>query len=560
MQPMVIASWLAQTPEFGAYANPIKAAVIIVLLFAWAAGAQWVDRDTNVVKTQREQWNMIVLLGAVVGVVWLVFPPWSGSMVYLGVGGFIAIAGGGLLFYVLHRNSRVTPANRVLTPGHLKRSLGGGGKKKAAGPAKGIRVQIHDHEDKYVEPPDDIDDAKGYSAIQDFLYDLLWRRAEEADMVAGKEKYRLVFRIDGVATENKEGVPPDKGEAIVRYLKKIAGLNVEEIRRPQSGTIQAGLLARDTDPGTVEVYTSGSTAGERLRLRIQAGPTLLRLNELGLHEARQVALTALMGKSQGMVIVCSPPGHGMTTTQYAIVRSHDAYINNIHALERKSLVDIDNITQQIYEGSNTDVNFARMLQTVLRREPDIVMVGECEDKDTARIAAQAAATDRKIYLGMVAKDSFDALSRMLGWVGDNALIAKCLLGIVAQRLVRVLCKDCCEAYEPDAGTLKKLNLPAEKIERFYRPPSQAKVTRRGKEVVCESCQGTGYVGRTGVFEVMVLDDAVRTLIQQGAPIERIKAQCRKNKMYYLQEEGLLKVIDGTTSMNEILRCLKNSDK
>ncbi len=557
---MVIGSWLALTPELGAYINPVKVGVVIAVLLGWAYGAQWVDRDTDVVKTQREQWNLIVLLGGLVGFAWLFFGPWHGSLFGVGIGGFAAIAGGAMFFYVLHRNSRATPANRVLTVAHVKRLVGHGVAKKAAGPVKGIRVQVHDHNEDFVEPPADVEDAKGYSAIQDFLHDLLWRRAEEADMVAGKEKYRLVFRIDGVATELKEGIPSEQGDAIIRFLKKIAGLNVEEIRRPQSGTIQAGLLSKEGDPGTVEVYTSGSTAGERLRLKIQAGPMLMRLNELGLNQARQVATTALMGKSHGMVIITSPPGHGLTTTQYAIVRSHDAYINNIHALERKSLVDLDNITQQIYEGANTDVNFARMLQSVLRREPDIVMIGECEDKDTARIAAQAAATDRKIYMGMAAKDSFEALSRLLGWVGDTALVAKCLLGVTGQRLVRVLCTDCREAYEPDPTILKKLNLPAEKIECFYRPPSQPKVSRRGKEVVCETCQGTGYVGRIGVFELLVVDDAVRTLIQQGAPIERIKSQCRKNKMYYLQEEGLLKVIDGTTSMNEVLRCLKNSDK
>ena len=557
---MELVSLLALAPEFGAYTNPVKIGVVVLLLVGWALCAQWVDRDTNVVKTQREQWNMIVLAGGLVGFVWLFFGPWEGTLFAVGVGGFVGIAGGAVLFYVLHRNSRVTPANRVLTIGHAKRVFGGGGSKKAAGPAKGIRVLLNDHEGNFVEPPTDPDDAKGFAAAQDFLYDLLWRRAEDMDMVSGKEKYRLVFRIDGVATEHKEGVPLDTGEVLVRYLKKIAGLNAEEIRRPQRGRIEASLLSKEGGPGTVEVHTSGTTAGERLRLKIQSGPVLLRLNELGMHDHRQKRLGAMLGKSTGMVLVSGPTGHGVTTTEYAIVRSHDAYINNIHSIEKSALVEIDNITQHIYEGANTDVNFARMLQTVLRREPDIVLVGECEDKDTARIAMQAAATDRKIYMGMNAKDSFDALERLLGWVGDDKLVAKALLGVTGQRLVRVLCKDCREAYEPDAQTLKKLNLPTDKIEHFYRPPSEPKLNRRGKPIVCETCQGTGYVGRTGVVELLVVDDAVRTLIQQGAPIERIKSRCRKNKMYYLQEEGLLKVIDGTTSMTEVLRSMRNGDK
>ena len=244
----------------------------------------------------------------------------------------------------------------------------------------------------------------------------------------------------------------------------------------------------------------------------------------------------------------------------AVVRGHDAYLNNIHTLERRTLTELDNVTQKVYEGQNNDVNFARMLQSVLRREPDIVLVGECEDRETAQIASRAAAEDRKIYMGMHAKDGFEALSRYLGYLDDNPLASHALLGVVNQRLIRLLCTECREAFRPDPGTLKKLNLPADKIDKFYRPPTEPAVDKKGKPIVCTKCQGTGYAGRTGVFEVLVVDDAVRSLIAEGAQVNRIKAQCRKNKMYYLQEEGLLKVIDGTTSMNEVLRCLQDGAK
>jgi type II secretory ATPase GspE/PulE/Tfp pilus assembly ATPase PilB-like protein len=233
-------------------------------------------------------------------------------------------------------------------------------------------------------------------------------------------------------------------------------------------------------------------------------------------------------------------------------------MNNIHTLERRPLTDVDNITQQVYEGANTDVNYARMLQTVLRREPNIVLVGECEDRETAMIATRAAADDRKIYMGFPAKDSFEALSRYLALLGDPAMAARALHGVIGQRLIRILCTECREAFEPDPAMLKKLNLPAEKIERFYRPPTEEE-GKKSKKTVCEKCQATGYFGRTGVFEVMVIDDAIRKLIAEGASIDRIKAQCRKNRMYYLQEEALLKVIDGTTSIDEILRCLRSPE-
>ncbi|MDO8630164.1 MAG: ATPase, T2SS/T4P/T4SS family, partial [Phycisphaerales bacterium] len=196
----------------------------------------------------------------------------------------------------------------------------------------------------------------------------------------------------------------------------------------------------------------------------------------------------------------------------------------------------------------------------LRREPDIVLVGECEDRETARIAGHSAAEDRKVYMGLPAKDSFDALGKFLTLLEDNALAAKALIGVINQRLVRVLCTECREAFQPDAAMLKKLNLQADKIERFYRPPTEQKLDRKGKPILCPNCQGSGYVGRIGVFEVMEIKPEITALIAEGAPLNRIKAECRKKKMYYLQEEGLRKVIDGITSMNEVIRCLSGNEK
>jgi type II secretory ATPase GspE/PulE/Tfp pilus assembly ATPase PilB-like protein len=418
-----------------------------------------------------------------------------------------------------------------------------------------MRVQLTGADGKKVGLPEDAEEAKDYDAVQDFLYDVLWRRAEAVDVVAGKDAYRVVHAVDGVPSENQETIRAEDGERVFRYLKRLAGLNVEEIRRPQVGRIKASLLSQAGDPGETEVRTSGTTAGERLSLRVRTGPTLMRIPDLGLAAPRLEVIKSFLAKSHGLVLISAPSKHGLTTTQYAILKTHDAYINNIHALEREKLLDLDNVTQQIFEGSNKDVNFARTLQSVLRREPDIVLVDNCEDHETALVASRAAADDRKIYMGIQGEDTFDALSRYLGLLGDNAMAAKALLGVINQRLVRLLCTECREAFKPDAATLTKLNLPADKIERFYRPPTEQKVDRKGRPILCTTCRGTGYVGRTGVFEVLAVDPSIAELIREGAPINRIKAQCRKNKMYYLQEEGILKVIDGTTSMNEVLRCL-----
>lgn len=551
---------MAAVPAWGGYVSLVKIGVVVVLLFGWAAACQWVDRDTDAVKTKREQWNVIVLSGSLVGFLVLLAPPWRGVLFLVGVALWLLIAGGALLAYVIHRNGRVVVGARVLTGDHVKRLLAGSGGKKKRVSDKGTRVRITGHDGKPVELPDDPEERVDYQLTQDFLFDLLWRRASDADIVAGRERYRLIQRIDGVATEQSEGIATEDGERMFRYLKRIAGLNVAERRRPQTGKLQAALLGHTGDMGVTTVHTSGSTAGERLRLHFQPEVLQLRTHELGIAEPRLKQLDAIIKEATGLLIVSAPAQHGRSTTQYALLRAHDAFIQNIHTIERRILVELDNVTQHKFEGSNSDVDYARRLQTVLRREPDVVMVGECEDRETAQIAARAAADDRRIYLGLGARDSFEALSRFLKLVDDNPLAAKALRAVMSQRLVRKLCMSCREAFRPDAATLKKLNLPVDKIDRFHRPPTEPILDKKGNEIICQQCQGTGYFGRTGVFEVLIVDSGVRKLIAEGAPINRIKAQCRKNKMYYLQEEGLLKVIGGTTSIHEILRGLRTDTK
>ncbi len=560
MDSTVSLSILAALPTGFGYISPYKVGVVVLLVFGWAYAAQWVDRDTHVVKTRREHWNTIVLSGGLVGFfVLFAVPYWSGSLFLVGVGAWLATAGAALVLYLMHRNSRTGPSGQVLNIAHLKRALAGDPNKRPKDD-KGLRVQVNDYEDEFVERPTDPDEIKDYEAVQDFLYDVLWRRASDVDMLSGKDNCRVVYHIDGAATEQADGIPSDVGERIFRFLKRIAGLNVEEIRRPQSGKIHTSLISDEDGKGFTEVHTSGTTAGERLRLHIQAGPTLMKLDELGMAPQRVEMLKELLETPSGLLIISATPRNGASSTQYAVLRSHDVYMHNIHALERRSMVELDNITQQIYDGSNADVNYARVLQTLLRREPDIVLVADCDDRETSLLAARASVDNRKVYLGLHALDSFDALSRYIKFVNENAVVARSLLGVMNQRLVRKLCETCREAYRPDAATLKKLNLPADKIERFYRPPSEQKFDKKGREIVCPACQGTGYVGRQGVYELLVVDDAIRNLIIQGAPIKTIKAQCRKNRMYYLQEEGLLKVIDGTTSMNEVLRVLRHTEK
>lgn len=560
-----ITALLAQAFEVGpqTYFSLVKIGVFAALFVLWTLVCQWVDRDADYVKTSREQWNLIVISGGAAGVLlWLVVPLALGkgtATFVLGLAFWLLLAGGAAMAYVFHRNGRVVPHARVMNLGHFKRLASAGTERKKQRVDKGTRIRLVNSQGKAVEPPADAEEYDQYSATQEFLYDVLWRRASDAEVTAGKDEALLVYRIDGVSLKQEGRLTPQDAERVVTYLKALAKLNPEERRRPQTGRIRASLLA-NPEPRPVEVSTSGSTTGERLRLRIVSEESCKRLGDLGLRETHQRIFKELIQVPTGLVVFSGPKQSGVTTTQYAVLRDHDAFMQNLHTLERAPLLELDNMTQNKYRAGTDETSYARQLQLVLRREPDVVVVGECTDRETAQIAVRAAATDRKIYLALEAKDSFDALQKLRELADDNAAVSKALLAVVNQRLVRVLCPACREAFKPDERLLKKLNLPVDKIEHFYRPPTEPITDKKGRLVICQTCQSTGYSGRKGVFEILRADETVSAMLAEGAPIQRIKDHYRRKRTHDLWRTGLQEVYDKVTSLDEILRALRSGTK
>ena len=541
--------------EPGGYFSYVKLAVVSLLIIGWAFACQWADTDADYVKTKREQWNLIVLSGGVAGMFVLLFIPWPGNLFFLGLGFFLLLAGGGMMAYVSHRNGRVVRSARILTVGHAKRLLAQVKGEKKEKLDKGIRVLLNTGDGKPVKRPEDPVDAEAFDELQEFLFDAFWRRATEVDLAIGTEKARVLYRIDGVASEKSDGMTVEAADLVITYLKKLAGLNPEERRRPQTGHVQVALLADAAGMSRVEVLTSGSTSGERVRLKAQSSSQLKQIDELGFAEPRQEAFRRLVKAPTGLVIFSGPKQNGVTTTQYTVMREHDAFMQNLHTIEKEPLLELDNVTQHKYRNDPA-VSYARQVQTVLRREPDVLLIGECEDSETAKLACQAAGEDKKIYLAIEAGSCIDALARFLAFVENPPAVAKGLLGIVNQRLIRILCTTCRQSYRPDEKLLRKANLPVDKIDTFYRQPTEPVVDKRGREIICQTCRGSGYIGRTGAVELLMVDKETRALIAEGAPMKAIKSQARKKRMYYLQEEGLMKVMDGTTSLNEVLRGLR----
>ncbi|UCD28941.1 MAG: Flp pilus assembly complex ATPase component TadA [Planctomycetota bacterium] len=551
---------LAELPKPGGYTSWIRIVFILVTLFGWWSFCEWVDKDTqHLRRLNREMWNGIILGGGAVGFAIMLLLPWSTTGLFVaGFALWFVITVGVCCVYVVIRNGYVEANVRVFTPAHIKGWLLSLGKQKSKVLDAVERVRINSSKGEKVAVPTEPEQIKAYEAAQNLLFDALWRRATDVELLVGSSASELRYRIDGVLTLQDDLLSREESEGALNFIKNAASLDIEEKRRPQAGEVRCAISGVGGGMTEIEVQSSGTTKHEKLAMRIVGDENRLRVNDLGM-PAKQVELfEKLINESKGLMVVSGPRRSGITTTLYAALRQHDAFMQNLLTLEIQPLMDMENITQHVYDSTKHEASYARQLQTVLRREPDVVMVSDCMDRETAHLAVTAGMI-KKIYMGIQARDSFEALKKLVSLAGDMDTVADSLLAVCCQRLVRKLCIACRQAYRPDRQLLKKANIPVDKIEHFYRTPPEGLVDSKGNPVLCSNCQGSGYFGRTGVFEILYIDDDIRESIRKGQPVNAIRAQARKNGMHYLQEVGLQKVIEGTTSMNEVLRALRSND-
>jgi type II secretory ATPase GspE/PulE/Tfp pilus assembly ATPase PilB-like protein len=253
-----------------------------------------------------------------------------------------------------------------------------------------------------------------------------------------------------------------------------------------------------------------------------------------------------------MILLTAPPGEGLTTSVYSFARSHDAFLQNIQTVEYECEIAINNITQHVHVPSE-DKKFQADLQRVIRTDPDVIVLPEMREREAAPLAAKAATGKQIMYVAVKSLDLFDGLKRWASMVGDAKLLAQSLLLVTHQRLVRVLCPSCKAPYKPDAAMLQKINMPADKV--LYRPP-EPQYDKHGNPVLCQNCHGTGYFGRTGVFNMLVVDDDLRKVIASGVGLPDIKRAAMKKGGLGLQQQALQKVFDGTTSIEEVVRATR----
>ncbi|MCI0498350.1 MAG: Flp pilus assembly complex ATPase component TadA [Planctomycetales bacterium] len=535
---------LIASVEYGGYVAVWKVLFFLIAFAGWAPMVNWIFTDTQAVRTNTFFWTLIIALAGVAALfLWLLVPVFViGLLLYL------VILGGVSMAYVIHRNARVAEFEKVLTGAYFRGLFINPGKKiqKAS---RGISfITVNGNEVPLPEPKSQ--ELEGFMLACDVVDDAVWHRASVVRFVPQKEDYAVVYEIDGVTTKQNPRTR-DEVDHFVYYAKQLAGLEVEEKRKPQKGRFTAVLP--ENKRTAWEVSTSGSTAGEQVRLERVSELVSRKIPDLGLNENQLEEISTLRDLKKGLVIVSGPAKSGVTTTFYTLLGNHDPFLNNINTLEKNPAAELPNITQIPYALSDTGTStYSRRLQSVLRRGPDIVGVAECEDAQTAQLCCAGAKDGRVMYVGMQANSVNEAMEMWLKWVGDKNLIADTLEAIVNQRLVRKLCDDCRQAYQPNPALFKKFNLPPGDARMFYRP-GEIEYDKHGKPIICQTCQGTGFFGRVGLFETIRITSQLREVIRKAKSSQEIATAFRRAGMLYMQEQSIKKVSESVTSINEVIR-------
>ncbi len=380
------------------------------------------------------------------------------------------------------------------------------------------------------------DDAPIIRLINAILGEAIAENASDIHIETFEKRLVIRFRVDGIL---REVVQPKRELAalLVSRIKVMAKLDIAEKRIPQDGRISLRVGGREVD---IRVSTLPSANGERVVLRLldkQAGRLTLR--HLGMNEQDRDHLEQAVKKPHGIILVTGPTGSGKTTTLYAALTTLNDRTRNILTVEDPIEYHLEGIGQT-QVNTKVDMTFARGLRAILRQDPDVVMVGEIRDQETADMAVQASLTGHLVLSTLHTNSAIGAVTRLVDMGVEPFLISSSLLGVLAQRLVRVLCNDCKRAYIADAAECELLGVSPAEAPTLYHAEG------------CEQCRGLGYRGRTGIYELVLFDDTLRTMVHTRASEQDMLRHARVLGPS-IREDGLRKVREGVTTIEEVLR-------
>ncbi len=537
--------------QTGGYVNPWKVGIILLLLIVWAKLLTWIDKDAVGARLPRELVNSIMMAGLIGGyLLFFLLPGFGPAMGVLG-GLFAADIGA----YLAMRSRTIGLGDLTTQFTDWWSGLIKTGKKKQVKAVMG-QVLIMD-KDGVAEPPPlaDTPEYLQYESAQLFLTKPLRVGAEHLDLIAGEPPV-VNYYVDGMKYSG-ESMDRNHAGAAVQHLKHMARLDMNERRKPQTGTFRALM---DGKKYTIQITSLGSAAGESLKLITNPKDRQdFKLETMGFSE-EQLATIGANREGGGLVLLAAPRGQGLTSLCYAMVRNHDAFLFHVHTIERAPEFDMEGVTQNALPANASPAEEAKLVNWVVSQEPDVLMVSSLEESRSAADLAKFAAEPRRVYVGLRAGSTLDALKQWRKLVGDDALAMKNLKMIVAGRLVRRLCSACKVGYTPDPNTLKKLNMNPDVVGKLYQARKEPMRDAKGNLVPCTFCNDLAFHGRFGIYEVMTIDDEIRSVIKAGGADNQIKQAQRKQRGRLLQEMALAQVQAGETSVEEVLRVLKSDSE
>jgi len=386
---------------------------------------------------------------------------------------------------------------------------------------------------------DDTSDAPIIRLVNLMLSQAVKDRASDIHIEPTQTSLKIRYRVDGILYD-KLSPPKHIQSALTSRIKVMADLNIAEKRLPQDGRIEIKIGNKSID---IRVSTIPIAFGERVVLRLlDKTRILLNVSDLGMPSARLKDFDRLIHTPHGIILVTGPTGSGKTTTLYAALSTINRADINIITIEDPIEYQIDGIGQ-IQVNPKIGLTFANGLRSIVRQDPDVILVGEIRDLETAEIAIQSALTGHLVFSTLHTNDSASAVTRLIDMGIEPFLVTSSVIAILAQRLVRVVCDNCKEEYSPDPEAMQSIGLTPEMLagKRIFRS--------RG----CPVCLNTGYLGRTGIFELMLIDDEIQNLILKTSDSNTIKQKAVGKGMVTLSRDGVQKVVEGVTTIEEIFR-------
>lgn len=559
----------------GFYIAIWKLILLLAVVWIWFKSADWLGRDVD------ELGNAIGIPGSIWKPV-MVFVPLVGLLLALTIPIFLAGFAVFLLsfavpfmIYVLQRNSRVTRDKKVFTPDHLQQWFGSLGSKEPKERTAKQTWQMGPQVDLAAVGPLQMENQQAliearqqaaYVPVKALIADAIAQRAERIMLEYTADAVAPRYQVDGVwmnaspKVKDKQPLDRELGDQMLLVLKRIAHLKPTERRAKQEGKLKLEFEGTKYDG----VLTSqGTQTGERMVLQlIPITKHVPDLAELGIRDKLREQLNGLIGPgNHGIVAFATLPGDGLTSTWRASIRGTDRLMRDFVSIEdvNRREPEIENVDVQKFDATKGESSDG-VLKKLILKQPEVICVPEINNSDTLTKLIQWVQDETRLSLvSLRAKDSVDAILRLLALKAPPELLSANLRGVVYSRLIRRLCETCRQAVQPSPELLQRLGIPAGRVQVLYQekqPLQPGEQRKRGEPEICPDCKGVGYKGRTAIFEVLVMDDKLRQAILKAPTADMLKKLSRAAGNRTLQEEGVLLVAMGTTSLAELQRVLK----